>query len=405
MVGAGRRVPGSTLRTVSWIDIVIIVWVALAALRGRSLGALTQLLSLIGFVAGLAIGAAVAVPIAGRLHIDVARTVVTVCVVLGIAVLGAIGGNTLGKWANVTMRRLHLGSVDAICGAAVAALGALLSAWLVAGLFTQSSVGWLARPIQHSAVLTALDAVMPPVPSVIARAQAFVSNEVFPVAFAAVTQPTTSSVQLPTSAATDALAQPVAASVLKVVASGGCGVTRDGTSFVVAPDLLITNAHVVAGETRLAVDDGRAVLDATLVEFDPSLDVALLRVTGLALRPIPLHAAIAPTGLKGAVVGFPGGGPRTATPAGVAAALSAQGRDIYGGSLVTRPIYAVTSSVLPGNSGSPLIAGSAAVGMVFSRSLSQPGLAYALRSSALVGPIDRASHLTTAVGSGACVPG
>ena len=57
MVGAGRRVPGSTLRIVSWVDIVIIVWVALAALRGRSLGALTQLLSLVGFVVGLAIGA------------------------------------------------------------------------------------------------------------------------------------------------------------------------------------------------------------------------------------------------------------------------------------------------------------------------------------------------------------
>jgi hypothetical protein len=405
MVGAGRRVPGSTLRTVSWVDLVIIVWVALAALRGRSLGALTQLLSLVGFVAGLAIGAAVAVPIAGRLHVDVARTVVTVGVVLGAAVLGAIGGNTLGKWSNVTMRRLHLGSVDAVCGAVVAALGALLSAWLVAGLFTQSSVGWLARPIQHSAVLTALDAVMPPVPSVIARAQAFVSNEVFPVAFAAVTQPTTTSVQLPTTSETDALAARVESSVLKVVASGGCGVTRDGTSFLVAPDLLITNAHVVAGETMLSVDDGGAVIDPTLVVFDPSLDIAILRVPGLALRPIPLHAALVPTGTKGAVVGFPGGGPRTATPAGVAGALAAQGRDVYGGGLVTRPIYAVTASVLPGNSGSPLISGNAAIGMVFSRSLSQPGLAYALRASALVGAVTRASRLTTPVGSGACAPG
>ncbi len=384
---------------------MIIVWVALAALRGRSLGALTQLLSLIGFVVGLAVGAVVAVPIAGRLHFGLARTVVTVCVVLGIAVLGAVGGNTLGKWANVTMRRLHLGSVDAVCGAGVAALGALLSAWLVAGLFTQSSIGWLARPIQHSAVLTALDAVMPPVPSVIARAQAFVSNEVFPVAFAAVTQPTTSSVQLPTSSQTDALAARVETSVLKVVASGGCGVTRDGTSFVVAPGLLITNAHVVAGETRIVVDDGGTVIDPTLVAFDPSLDVAILRAPGLALRPIPLHTSLVATGTQGAVVGYPGGGPRTATPAGVAGAFEAQGRDVYGGSLVTRPIYAVTSSVLPGNSGSPLVAGNAAVGMVFSRSLSQPGLAYALRAAALVGAVVRASHLTGRVGSGACVPG
>ncbi len=405
MVGAGRRVLGSTLRIVSWVDVVIIVWVALAALRGRALGALTQLLSLVGFVAGLAIGAAIAVPIAGRLHVDVGRTVLIVCLVLGTAVLGAIGGNTLGKWANVTMRRLHLGAVDAVGGAAVAGLGALLSAWLVAGLFTQSSVGWIARPIQHSAVLTALDAVMPPVPSVIARAQAFVSNDVFPVAFAAVTQPTTASVALPPPATAAAIARAVSPSVLKVVASGGCGVTRDGTSFVVDPGVVITNAHVVAGETHIDVVVGSTMRPATIVELDPSLDVALLRVPGLAAPPIRLHPAIVPSGTVGAVVGFPGGGPRTATPAGVAGALSAQGRDIYGGSLVTRPIYAVTAAVLPGNSGSPLVAGNAAIGMVFSRSLAQSNLAYALRASALVGEVATAANRTNAVNSGACVPG
>jgi Trypsin-like peptidase domain/Colicin V production protein len=389
----------------SWVDIVIIVWVALAALRGRSLGALTQLLSLVGFIAGLAIGAVLAVPIAGRLHVDAARTVVTASVVLGVAVLGAIGGNTLGKWANVTMRRLRLGSVDAVFGAVVAGLGALLSAWLVAGLFTQSTVGWLARPIQRSAVLTGLDAVMPPVPSVIARAQAFVSNEVFPAAFAAVTQPTTTSVQLPTLRATAALAGGVAPSVLKVVASGGCGVTRDGTSFVVAPGLVITNAHVVAGEPTVTVVTPKGPTHAALLVFDPSLDVAVLRVLGLTLPPIALHTALTATGTQGAVVGFPGGGPRRATPAGVAGSLSAQGRDVYGGSLVSRPIYAVTASVLPGNSGSPLITGGAAIGMVFSRSLSQPGLAYAIRASALEGEVTRAQHLTASVGPGACTPG
>jgi trypsin-like peptidase/colicin V production protein len=405
MVGASRRGTPSTLRAVSWVDIVIIVWVALAALRGRSLGALTQLLALAGFVAGLAIGAVVAVPIASHLQVGVARTVVTVCVVLGVAVLGAIGGNTLGKWANVTMRRLHLGTVDAIAGAAVAALGALLSAWLVAGLFTQSSVGWLARPIQHSAVLTALDAVMPPVPSVIARAQAFVSSEVFPLAFAALTQPSTTSVSLPTQTETAALAARASASVLKVTASGGCSVTRVGTSFVVAPGLVITNAHVVAGEPIVTVSVAGRATRATLVEFDPSLDVAVLRVPGLALPPVPLDSSVVATGTTGAVIGFPGGGPKVASPAGVAGALTAQGRDIYGGGLADRAIYAVTSTVLPGNSGSPLVTGNAAAGMVFSRSLSQPALAYAIQASALVPEVAAASHATAAVGSGACTPG
>ena len=92
-------------------------------------------------------------------------------------------------------------------------------------------------------------------------------------------------------------------------------------------------------------------------------------------------------------------------PAGVAGAISAQGRDVYGGSLVSRPIYAVTAGVLPGNSGSPLIVGNAAVGMVFSRSLSQQDLAYAIRASALVGDVTRAMRTTQPVNPGACVPG
>ena len=401
-----RAIPGSTLRAVSWVDAVIIVWVALAALRGRSLGALTQLLGLAGFVAGFAIGAVVAVPIASHLHADVARTVVTACDVLGAAVLGALGGRVLGRWAGISMRRLHLGSIDSVGGAAIAGLGALLSAWLVAGLFTQSSVGWLAQPIQGSAVLTAIDSVMPPVPSVVARAQAFLSTEVFPVAFAAVTSPTTSSVRVPSQPGADGIAANADASVLKIVASGGCGVTRDGTSFVVARGLVLTDAHVVAGERTLTVSTPRGATRARLVGIDPSLDAAVLRVPGLRVRALRLQTAVAPTGTQGSVVGFPEGGPRSATPAGVAGALTAQGRDIYGGALVDRPIYAVTADVRPGNSGSPLVvAGGQVIGMTFSRSLTQPQLAYAIRSSALAPEVASASTATTTASSGACTPG
>ena len=170
-------------------------------------------------------------------------------------------------------------------------------------------------------------------------------------------------------------------SVLKVVASGGCGVTRDGTSFVVAGGVVITNAHVVAGETHVDVVVGATARPATIVVLDPSLDVALLRVPGLTAPAIRLHPAVVPTGTVGAVVGFPGGGPRTATArGGRRRPLRPRAVTSTAGSLVTRPIYAVTASVLPGNSGSPLVAGNAAIGMVFSRSLNQSDLAYAIRA-------------------------
>ncbi|HLK45005.1 MAG TPA: trypsin-like peptidase domain-containing protein, partial [Acidimicrobiales bacterium] len=274
----------------------------------------------------------------------------------------------------------------------------------VAGLFTQSSVSWLARPIQGSAVLTALDAVMPPVPTVIARAQAFLSSDVFPVAFAAVTSPTTTSVPVPSQRAADEIGARVARSVLEVVATGGCGERRTGTAFVVAPDLVITNAHVVAGETTIDVvtpDRSRA---ASLVVFDPALDVAVLRVAHLSLPVLALDTETVPHGAKGAVVGFPGGGPLTDEPAGVAGALVAQGRDVYGGSLVTRSIYAVTADVSLGNSGSPLVVGGRVAGMVFSRSVDYANLAYALQGSTLTPDLGVAERRVAPVASGACPP-
>jgi len=405
MVGAAGSPTGLPSVAVSWIDAVIVVWVVLAAVRGRSLGALAQLLGLLGFVIGLAIGSVVAVPVASRLQAGPLRSAVTVAIVLGLAVLAAIGGNVLGRWANVAMRRHKLGSVDAAGGVVVAALGALLSAWLVAGLFSQGSASWLAGPIQRSAVLTSLDAIMPPVPAVVSRAQAFLSTEGFPAAFAALTQPTTSSVAVPSASQASDLARSSLPSVLKVIASGGCGVVREGTGFVVAPSLVMTAAHVVAGEPVVAVTTPAGAYAAVVVVFDPSLDVAVVRVRSLGAPPLRLVRATQARGTPAAVVGYPKGGPLTVIPAGVADALEAQGRDIYGGGLVERDIYAVTASVAPGSSGSPLVVAHGVAGMVFSRSLSQSGLAYAIRSSALTALRRQALGLKGSVHTGACTPG
>jgi S1-C subfamily serine protease len=253
-------------------------------------------------------------------------------------------------------------------------------------------------------VLTTIDTVLPPLPAVLARAQAFLSTEAFPAAFAAITPPRTSSVALPTPLGAAAIAAPVAGSVDKVLASGGCSETREATSFVVAPGLVATNAHVVAGESRVDVVTSAGSVASTVVLFDPQLDVAILRVPGLTSRPVALDTQPAPVGTRAAVVGFPENGARTARPAGVAQSFLAQGRDIYGGSLVTRPIYAVTATVLPGNSGSPLVAGGRAIGMVFSRSLAQNDLAYAIQASALAPEVQQARVSQAAVSTGACTP-
>lgn len=405
MVRGGAWGPGLPSFAVSWVDAVILVWVLLAALRGRALGALTQVFGLLGFVAGLLGGALLFdSAIAKRLPVGIEREVVTVVVVLGVAMIGAALGHVVGRWSNVAMRRLHLGAVDAIAGAVVGGAGALLSAWLVAGLFAQSSIGWLDRPIQSSAVLTTVDRVMPPLPSVIGRAEAFFSTDVFPQVFANLIQPQPSPVPVPSSATALALVGARAHSVLKVLAEGSCGATREGTSFVVSASLVITDAHVVAGEPAVYVLDPTPTR-ARVVLFDPELDVAILSVPGLHEPSIGLVTSVAPRGAYAAVVGYPEGGPLNAQPAGVEGAFLAVGRDIYGANLVTRQVYAIASKVLPGNSGSPLLVAGGAIGMVFSRSLSQSGTGYALRASGLASDVQRARSARGSVGDGACTPG
>jgi S1-C subfamily serine protease len=140
--------------------------------------------------------------------------------------------------------------------------------------------------------------------------------------------------------------------------------------------------------------------------FDPSFDLAILRVQGLTERPLTLDPGTAPRGTTGAVLGFPGGGPFTAVPAGVRAEFSAQGRDIYGQGLTVRDVYELQAVVRPGNSGGPLVEPDGTViGVVFSRSTTNGDIGYALTSPGVLSRVTRAEADSRAVGTGACVNG
>jgi len=148
---------------------------------------------------------------------------------------------------------------------------------------------------------------------------------------------------------------------------------------------VLTNAHVVAGtrNTVVILPDGRR-RTATVILFDAAVDVAVLDVPGLNLSPIP--QAGADRGTQGAAIGYPGGQSLTVSPAVVDAVISAEGRDIYNESLVTRQVYVIDSTtatggpgVQPGNSGGPLVDLSGNVlGVVFAASTTDANRAYAL---------------------------
>ena len=160
--------------------------------------------------------------------------------------------------------------------------------------------------------------------------------------------------QLPGGAQFDAVAARTEASTVKIIGDG-CGEIQEGSGFVVAPGVVVTNAHVVAGIAHPMVQVGTNALATTVIYFDPSYDLSVLRVSGLEEPVLTLDPEPSARGVQAAVLGYPEGGPLQVAPAGIMAAFEAEGRDIYGQGLTVRNVYEIQAKVRPGNSGGPLV--------------------------------------------------
>jgi len=384
------------------VDIVLVVLVVAFAIHGLRLGALVQLLTFGGFVLGFVLGALLAVAVASGIHESRLRTLVTLFIVFGSAVVFSIGGRILGSWSSATLKRHNLAPIDSALGVAVAAVAVLLSAWMVASLLSQSRFTWISSSIGRSDILKTVDAVLPPVPSVLAHLQSLLANEGFPPVFAQLSPPVVGPVPAPSESDAQRIAATAAASTVKLRGMA-CGFIQEGTGFAVGHGLVVTNAHVVAGETDPGVVVGQTTYHAVPVLVDPELDVAVLRTDAPLGPPLSLSSSMVGRGTAAAVIGYPEDGPESIAPAGVAASLVAQGRDIYNEGLVTRSVYEIDATVLPGNSGGPLVAPDGSViGVVFSRSTISSDVGYALASPAVLARVQSAETRTSPVGTGAC---
>jgi S1-C subfamily serine protease len=197
-------------------------------------------------------------------------------------------------------------------------------------------------------------------------------------------------------------------SIVKITGeASSCNREQEGSGWVVAPERVVTNAHVVAGTTseRVRIQGVGRFYDARVVVFDPKRDLAVLSVPGLrapASRQGPdLRRA------DGAVVaGFPLNGPYRLDSARVRDVLRATGEDIYGTPGVGRQVYSLYARVQPGNSGGPLLSASGdVVGIVFARSLDDDKTGYALTLDEARPILDIASSSSTPVSTGECVAG
>ena len=395
----------------NWIDVVAIVIVALAALRGWRSGAAIQVLTLGGFWLGFVAGVLLAILI-GRHLSGVARSVLVLVVIFGCAFLLAGFGEWAGRRLRGSLRRFKLGRADEAVGVAIGIVGSLLAIWLVGNLLATSQIPTVNEAVRQSLVTRTMNDLLPTMPDVFARIESFLSTEGLPVVFVNPPPGLVAPAPLPADQPTTVAAQAARASTVKVVGQA-CGYIKFGSGFVVQPGLVVTNAHVVAGEAATSISDASGSHRATVVTFDPRLDVALLRVSDLGDPPLSIRSETVARGTTAAIVGYPGGGAFDAKPGAVNARFEAVGLDIYGTALTTREVYELNGVVVPGDSGGPLVAtgqstGTAAIptgtviGLVFANSPSDRNVGYALTMNAVATEVAHTG--SQPVSTGPCLP-
>jgi S1-C subfamily serine protease len=161
-----------------------------------------------------------------------------------------------------------------------------------------------------------------------------------------------------------------------------CQKVLEGSGFVVAPNRVMSNAHVVAGSDSVTVEADGQTYDAGVVSYDPQEDISILDVPNLPAAPLAFDDTPATTGTDGIVMGYPGGGDFAATPARVRETIELKGPDIYRTTTVSREVYTIRGTVRQGNSGGPMIDRNGKVlGVVFGAAVDDADTGFVLTAS------------------------
>jgi S1-C subfamily serine protease len=242
-------------------------------------------------------------------------------------------------------RRLHL--ADGAGGAALVASVALGLVWVFGAVALHApGTAQLRADVQRSLILRSLNQVLPPSGSILNAL-----DRVDPAP--SIVGPATPVAPPDPSIAGDPDVVRAGGSVVRVLGTA-CGLGVEGSGWAVAPGLIVTNAHVVAGESDTTITtQGGASLGATAVYYDPENDLALLRVEAdLPVLPI---APDPRSGAGAAVLGYPENGPYAAAAARLGDTRDTISEDSYGRGPVRRLIASLRGEVRSGNSGGPLV--------------------------------------------------
>jgi S1-C subfamily serine protease len=391
---------------VNLVDIVVLALVVLYGFNGFRTGAIVG----VGSLVGLALGAYGGAQLVRLLVADQVRgTARLPLTVIGIFIGAGIGQTIAAVLARRLRRQITSEAgrkADSVGGSVVSIFGILVVAWMLAAPLASAPYPPLSAAVRGSGVLRATDALMPaPIRDLSGSLRKFVNDSGFPQVFDAFAQTKVVDVPAPDPALLNSPGvQAVRGSVLKIRGTApSCDRGIEGSGFVFAPQHVMTNAHVVAGTTKVSVEVNGQALAAKVVVYNPDRDIAVLYVPSLTAPPIAFASAAAASGADAIVVGYPQDGPFDVEPARVRDRASFVGRDIYDSSEITRDVYRVRATVRSGNSGGPLISSSGQVlGVVFAAAIDSSDTGYVLTASEVAGAAEKGRTATAAVSTKGC---
>lgn len=389
-----------------WLDIAVLAVAFIAAVSGWRSGALGSLMSFVGVVLGAVAGVLLAPHLVTQITGARAKLFAALFLILALVVIGEVAGVVLGRAVRGAIRNRTIRTIDSVIGVGLQLVAVLVAAWLLATPLTSSQQPNLAAAVRGSKVLAQVDEVAPSwLKSVPNRLSALLNTSGLPD----VLQPFGRTPIIAVSAPDPTLAgNPVVStaqpSVVKIRGvAPGCQKVLEGSGFVVAPNRVMSNAHVVAGSDSVTVNASGTDYDATVVSYDPDADISILDVPNLPSQPLTFADKSAETGTDALVLGYPGGGEFAATPARIRETIELNGPDIYRTANVTREVYTVRGTVRQGNSGGPLMdLNGKVLGVVFGAAVDDPDTGFVLTAKEVSRQMARIGG-TASVATGACI--
>ena len=372
------------MNTLDWILVLIVLMYALA---GYWQGLIAGAFGVIGLLMGGWLGIVIAPRVMGH-----GGSVGASLGALFIVIASASIGMALFQYAGVQLRDRLLWQpvrvLDHVGGSALSAAAALVVAWAL-GVAVQGStqLGSLSREVRTSAVLGEVNSLMPGgATGLLNRFNDLVAASEFPQYLDPYApERIVSTGPVDPAILADPAIRRAEAGVYKLRGANSCGRGVEGSGFLIGPNTIMTNAHVVAGVGQPTVLVNGTSVDAQVIYYNPDVDIAILRFYGDGGSPLQF-AGTAAQDQKVAILGYPEDGPFNVQAARIRTEQKLRSQNIYGQGTVLRDTYSLRGLIRPGNSGGPVVDTSGrVVGVVFAASVTDASTGYALTSGQVLG--------------------